>query len=178
MKILSIPVLCVSLFLLNSERLLLAESPSSARLASETVQKVFSNVPAGSGDSIFAAHKTAKPGDEITLKGRVMGSAKPFVEGRAVFILGDPEKLTACNTNPDDSCKTPWDTCCDPSELIKQSTAVIQIVDAEGKVLKEGIEGVSGLSKLSTVTVTGKVAKGSSAVLLLINASAIAVAKK
>lgn len=104
-----------------------------------------------------------------------MGNAKPFVDGRSIFILGDTDTLKACSDIPGDGCATPWDNCCDSPELLKQGTATIQVVDEKGKVLKEGIENVNGLQKLSYVIVTGKVAPGSSAKLLLVNAEAIKV---
>jgi hypothetical protein len=132
--------------------------------------------PTGEATSIVAVRSTAKPGDAITVIGRIMGSKKPFVDGRAAFILGDPEVLTACNEVPGDECETPWDACCDSPEDKKRATATIQVVGADGRVLKEPIEGVGGLKNLAKVTVTGKVAEGSSADLLIVNASAIGVA--
>jgi hypothetical protein len=129
----------------------------------------------GEATSIAAIRSTAKPGDTITISGKIMGSAKPFVDGRAAFILGDPAVLTPCNENPDDQCTTPWDNCCDSKEDKKRGTATIQIIDAEGRVLKESIQGVGGLQNLADVTVTGKVAEGSSADLLIVNASAVGV---
>ncbi len=122
---------------------------------------------------IHVIRKTAKPGDTITVTGWVMGNMSPFVEGRAAFILGDPKVVTACNVRPDDHCSTPWDVCCDDPADIKRATATIQIVDADGRVLKEGIEGVEGIEKLSKLLVTGTVAEGSSEASLVINASAI-----
>ena len=127
----------------------------------------------GEPKSIAALRAMAKPGDEITLSGRIMGNAKPFVDGRAVFILGDPDVLTACNETPGDNCETPWDACCDSPEDKKRGTATIQILGADGRVLKEPVEGVGGLKNLATLTVTGKVAEGSSAELLIVNAKAI-----
>jgi hypothetical protein len=116
---------------------------------------------------------TAKPGDEITINGKIMGNANPFVEGRSVFILGDKAVLTACNDIEGDECETPWDNCCDSKEDKKRGIATVQVVGADGRVLKEPIEGINGLAKLADVTVTGTVAEGSSADLLIINAKAI-----
>ncbi len=148
-------------------------SPQPPPAASEALLAVFSAAPSGEPASIHQARATAKPGDTLTLKGRIMGSLKPFVEGRAAFILGDPEKLTPCNENPDDGCDTPWDTCCDTAEDIKAGTATIQVVDSDGNVLKEPVENVNGLKPLSTIIVSGTVAEGSNADLLVLNASAI-----
>ncbi len=152
-----------------------AEVSSSA--PSPTLAAVLAAVPASNAASITASRASAKPGDSITLSGLIMGNAKPFVDGRAAFILGDPEVLTPCNQVPGDECSTPWDVCCDSPEDKKRATATIQIVDADGRVLKEPIEGVGGLQNLSEVTVTGQVASGSSAELLIVNASAIGVTK-
>lgn len=144
-----------------------AKGPSAALSA------VLAAPPQGEPKAIAALRSTAKPGDEITLSGKIMGNAKPFVDGRAVFILGDPDVLTACNETPGDNCETPWDCCCDSPEDKKRGTATIQVVGADGRVLKEPVEGVGGLKNLATVTVTGKVAEGSSAELMLVNATAI-----
>jgi hypothetical protein len=148
-----------------------ADTPSSALGA------VLAKNPAANPQAIHTIRKSAKPGDEITLSGRIMGNDSPFVDGRAVFILGDPELLTPCNELPGDECETPWDVCCETPEDKKTGTATIQIVGADGRVLKEGLEGVGGLVKLAHVTVTGTVAEGSSADLLLVNATAIRAGK-
>ncbi len=129
--------------------------------------------PTGEPQSIATARTTVKPGDEITLSGKIMGTANPFVDGRAVFILGDPNVLTACNETPGDNCETPWDACCDSPEDKKRGIATIQVLDAGGRILKETIEGTAGIEKLAAVTVTGKVAEGSSPDLLIVNAEAI-----
>lgn len=142
---------------------------------SAELSKVLATAPAGEAKAITAARSTAKPGDEITLTGRIMGGAKPFVDGRAAFIIGDPAVLTACSDNPGDNCSTPWDACCDSPEKKKSATATIQITGADGRVLAEGLEGVGGLKNLATVTVSGKVAPASSADVLIVNATALQV---
>ncbi|MEY4570420.1 MAG: hypothetical protein RLZZ398_1859 [Verrucomicrobiota bacterium] len=146
---------------------------TTAKETSTALSAVLATPPAEEPKSIHLIRISAKAGDEITLSGRIMGNANPFVEGRAAFILGDPEILTACNDTPGDKCETPWDACCDSPEDKKRGIATIQIVDPEGRVLKESVEGVGGLEKLATVTVTGKVAEGSSADRLIVNARAI-----
>jgi hypothetical protein len=105
-----------------------------------------------------------------------MGNVKPFVEGRAAFIVADPSIITACSDKPGDECETPWDACCDTPEDKKKAIATIQIVNPEGRVLKQGIEDTGGLAKLATVTVSGKIAENSGGDVLIINATAIGVA--
>lgn len=146
-------------------------APSSA------LNAVLAATPTGETKAIHLIRATAKPGDEITVTGKIMGNEKPFVDGRAAFILGDPEVLTACNEDPADKCTTPWDNCCDSPEDKKRGIATVQVVGADGRVLKEPLEGVGGLAKLATVTVCGKVAEGSSADALIITAQAIRTGK-
>ena len=146
---------------------------TQAKPASPALKAVIDAKVEAEAADIHIIRKTAKPGDTITVTGWIMGNESPFVEGRAAFILGDPKVITACSEKPDDHCSTPWDVCCDDPADIKRATATIQIVDADGRVLKEGIEGVEGIEKLSKLLVTGTVAEGSSEASLVINASAI-----
>ncbi len=155
-----------------------AEKPQASAPAEDgTVKTVLSSSPKGEPLAIHSVRESSKAGDEVTIKGRIMGNATPFVEGRSAFILADPTILAACNDKPGDECETPWDSCCNSPDEKKKGIATIQIVGTDGRVLKEPLEGVSGLSKLATVTVTGTVAKGSSADLLIVNASAIHAGK-
>jgi hypothetical protein len=135
------------------------------------------NAPADP-QAIHLIRSQVKSGDEVTISGKIMGRAKPFVDGRAAFILGDPAKLTPCNERPDDECEEPWDVCCDSAENKKIGTATIQLVDAEGRVLKQSLKGSHGLTELATVTLTGIVAPESSPDSLIINATRIHVGPK
>jgi hypothetical protein len=148
-------------------------APHAASAPSAALTAVIDARATGEAKAIHVVRESAQPGDTVTVTGRIMGTMKPFVEGRTAFILGDPGLLTPCNERPDDDCETPWDNCCDSREDKKRGTATIQIVDADGRVLKEPIEGVAGIEKLSRLTITGTVADGSSADLLIINATAI-----
>jgi len=152
-----------------------SQPPTSlAAGASDVLTKTFAAVQEAP-ISILKARESAKPGQNVTLKGVVMGSKNPFVDGRAAFILGDPDKLTSCNLKPDDQCATPWDVCCETPEDIKASIVTIQVVDANGKVLREPIRNVNGLKALSTVVVNGTVTDTSNADLLVLNAKSIEV---
>lgn len=112
------------------------------------------------------------PGTEVVVQGEVMGRLSPFVDGRAMVVLGDPTKVTPCNRIPGDQCKTPWDNCCDDPDVLKKSITTIQFLDADGKVLKAGLKGYKGIKELSYLTVQGTIADGSNADNLLITAKA------
>lgn len=98
---------------------------------------------------------SAKAGDTVAVRGRIGGSADPFVDGRAVFtIVGS--KLKACSDNADDHCTQPWDYCCETKKDIAAHSATVQVTDESGKLLRVGLKGWAGLAGLSDVTVVGK----------------------
>ncbi len=144
---------------------------------SKIIQTILTTVPIGKASDIFATRISAKPGDEVLIKGRIMGNPSPFLIGRSAFILADPDILAACNDTPGSSCTTPWDSCGNSPEERKGGIATIQIIGPEGEVLRSPIEGSNSLSKLASVTVSGKVAPGSSRDLLIVNATAIQAAR-
>lgn len=147
-------------------------------VADSALEGYFSSEDLPDAQSIHVARVTAKPGDQITLKGEVIGREKVFVDGRAAFLLGDPEKLTSCDKKPGDACATPWDACCDSNEVKQSAIASIQILDRNGRVYPEGIRGVRGLRELSSITVRGVVDQASTADNFIINALQIHVRQK
>src|SRR4051812_18917322 len=60
--------------------------------------------PSG-GRGVVAVRKEAKDGDRVVVVGQVGGSARPFVQGRAGFLLVDP------SLRPTFECDCPWDFC-------------------------------------------------------------------
>ena len=123
---------------------------------------------------LAAAKKTAKPGDEVTVRGRIAGHAEPLAPNRAILTLLDAAVVT-CDKMPGDSCTTPWDACCEPRESLQASTATIQVVDASGKPLKTGLRGVHGIEPLKELVVTGKVKDAAGGNTLVIDATRIHV---
>lgn len=149
-------------------------NPSKSAESTNLSALIITEEPTNAID-IADLRKSAKSGDQVTFSGDILGSEKVFIENRAVMILGDPKKLTACNLNPDDECETPWDVCCDDKEIKKASIVTVQAVDKDGKPLKEGFKGLSGMKELSSLVVTGTVADGSTDANMLVNAIGIFV---
>lgn len=106
--------------------------------------------------NVTDAKDTAKPGDEIAVRGRVGGSARPFVDRRAVFTLVG-RGPHACSDHDDDHCKTPWDFCCTPRDELRAHSATIQIVDEKGAPIRTDIKGRRGIKELSDLTIVGTV---------------------
>lgn len=127
---------------------------------------------------VVEARKASEPGADIVVIGYIGGRGEPLVEGRAIFTLADAKAVTPCDAIPGDSCETPWDACCVSSEIKKASIASVQVVDGAGSVLKQSLAGFGGIKPGATVTVQGKVATGSSAAALIVNASKIYVTPK
>lgn len=135
----------------------------------------FTSVMPDEAKAIHQVRADVAPGDDVTIHGMVMGRGKPIVEGRAAFVLGDRTILTPCNEKEDDQCPTPWDVCCDSSEDKQRGTATIQLLGDDGRVIAASIRGVEGLKELSKVTLKGRVAEGSGAEVLVVNATEIHV---
>lgn len=103
---------------------------------------------------LLALRKSARNGDEVVATGRV----KDFVGGLAAFTMID-SSLRACSDAGDpmeDSCTTPWDYCCIPSEEVTAASATVEFRDGEA-LLKEELQGFRGLDHLDTVVVRGTV---------------------
>lgn len=117
-----------------------------------------SDAPAEGARDISEARAsgTIKKGDTVVLRGRVGGSAEPFVAGRALFTLVG-RGLKPCNERPDDHCTRPWDYCCDPQDEILAHSVTVQIVDSKGQPLRTDMKGRRGLKELSEVVVVGEV---------------------
>lgn len=151
------------------------EKETSVQTLDVEVPAVFVSEPIDGKAVAIPEARSAKPGDEVVLTGLIMGVHHPFVEGRGVFVLGDEGTLVPCDEKGDDHCSTPWDNCCDPSEVKKAGTATIQVLGEDGKPIRTGLKSINGLAELSRVTVEGTVAANSSSEAFIVNASAIHV---
>ena len=153
-----------------------ATPPPPTAAASSPLDGFFGAVDA-TGDviPIPQLRKDAQPGHGVVVEAKVMGAVEPFVENRALFVVGDEGTLSSCDQIHGDACRTPWDNCCDDPDALRVGTATIQVVDEKGNVLRHGIKGVAGLRELSRVRVAGEVAPGSTEAALVINASRIEV---
>lgn len=159
---------------------------SCTKETKDPVEEVKSKASIPSGLFVSASPENAVPvlearklkaGDKVVVHGKVMGSKHPFVEGRALFIIGDPEKLKSCDVRPDDECPQPWDVCCETTEDIAAGTVSVQVVGEDGRPLKTGIKGQNGLDNLSNVVIEGTVAKNTTAAAMTINADKIYIKK-
>ena len=155
-----------------------ASSTSSAPPAASSAQLpadlVVADAPADAQD-VTAVKKTAKDGDAIVIRGKIGGGEEPMAKNRAMMTILDPSVQT-CDKVPGDSCKTPWDACCEPSEKIAANSATVQVVGADGKPLAGTLAGVANLKPLSTVTISGTARRPADSDVLIVEAKQIHVA--
>lgn len=161
----------------NAERLVL--SVTSLHVPRSPVPAGFflASAPADARD-VSEARKAGgfKVGDAVVLRGRIGGSASPFVDHRAVFTLMG-RGLKACNENPDDRCKQPWDYCCETHDDIVANSVTVQVADAKGQVLRTDMKGRRGMRELTEVVIVGKVSAADGKA-LVVNATGLYVAPR
>jgi hypothetical protein len=109
--------------------------------------------PEGGAD-VIAVRESAQNDDQVTIVGRIGGSADPWVEGMAAFSIVDPS-LKACSDIEGDACPKPWDYCCELDKL-KTATALVKVVDESGEVVAADARELLNVKELQTVVVQGK----------------------
>lgn len=126
------------------------KTPSTT--SAEGKEYVLSAEPQGA-KGVLEARKETKSGDDIVLVGRIAGSEKPFVDGRASFMVTD---LSIKPCEADEGCPTPWDCCCTPTEELLPATAHVKFVGPDGKTLPVAAQKLLGVKELAVVVVKGK----------------------
>jgi len=130
-------------------------STTSSASSSDVPTWVLTTAP-DNAETVLALKASAKEGDEVVLRGRIGGRMEPLTAGSSVFTVVDLQ-LPHCGQNPGDSCRTPWDYCCETPETIAANSATIQIVDAGGRSL-DSSPAEHGFAPLDEVIVIGSVA--------------------
>jgi hypothetical protein len=150
---------------------------SFAKAEDKLPDSLFLKESPATAENVGELKKKAKEGEEIVVRGQIGGQAKDvFNAGRAVMMLADM-KLVSCDKTPGETCATPWDFCCVPINEKSANIAIIQVVDAKGKLVKSTLKGANGLDHLTTVVIKGKVSKNEGGN-LIINASGIYIEPK
>lgn len=121
---------------------------------------------------VAASREEAKDQQEIVVVGRIGGRANPWIKGTAAFSIVD-RSLRPCNEIEGDTCRTPWDYCCEAD--LPNATVFVTVVDSAGKIVKQDARELLGVKELDTVYVAGK-AKRDKAGNLTLQASKLYVA--
>lgn len=154
MKALSLAALAMSLLILGTG--CNRDAPEPAAQTVSVPASLFISSSAAEAVPLAAAKTDAKVGDRVVFEARVGGRRAAFVENRAIFFVAD-SSLESCDQIPGDSCKYPWDYCCETQESRTKNMATVQVVDAGGQPLKTSLEDTHGLAPLKTIVVVGTV---------------------
>lgn len=120
---------------------------------------------------IAAAKQSAAEGDQIVLRGRIGGRRDAMSADSATFVMMDTS-IPSCADDPDETCPTPWDYCCEPKEVREANNATVQIVDATGAIVTTDLTSL-GIDPLDEVVVVGTVAPRPTPGTLIVRATAI-----
>ena len=104
---------------------------------------------------VAGARVGVRPGEPISVIGRIGGSRSPVVSNRAVFTIVDPEMKCCLETSDQDHCPRPWDYCCSDRSQLAAATATIEICGPDGKPLPLSLEQEGTLKPLTLVAVNG-----------------------
>lgn len=111
--------------------------------------------PAAKG--VLEVRKIAKPGDHVTVLGRIGGSRLPFVSTQAIFTIVDSTLESCVEMGDDEHCPRPWDYCCEDKTSLARAMASIEIAGANGKLLAIALADEGSLKPLMLVAVEGTV---------------------
>jgi hypothetical protein len=128
-------------------------SPPSPAAQIEKSEYLLDSEPPKAAD-VIAARSDAQDDEEVVVVGRIGGSENPWIDGRAAFSIVDPS-LKACSDIEGDGCPTPWDYCCETDKL-PGATALVKVVDGQGKLVASDARELLGIKELQTVVVRGK----------------------
>jgi len=103
---------------------------------------------------VIELREKAKDGDQVVVVGKVGGSREPCVKGRAAFTIVDMS-YQSCDERGE-SCDTPWDYCHAPQEQIAKASAMVKLVDGDGKTLAKDVQDSFGIRPLQVVVVQGR----------------------
>jgi hypothetical protein len=150
--------LAFSVITVGCERSERTATDATASAGSVLPSRLFTAMATEDAISVLDAKSSVAKGDSVVVRGRIGGSAAPFVDGRAMFTIVDAS-LLACSDTPGDGCKTPWDYCCEPAADIARHAATVRVADADGAPIRVTIKGKGGLNELSSVVVQGVVSQ-------------------
>jgi hypothetical protein len=130
-----------------------AAEPVGGAAGDETgKQFLLEKEPKGAVD-VLALRKDAKDQQDVVVVGRIGGRANPWIKGMAAFPIVD-RSLRPCNEIEGDTCKTPWDYCCEAD--LPKATVLVMFMDERGKVIKKDPRELLEVKELQTVVITGK----------------------
>jgi hypothetical protein len=99
---------------------------------------------------IMDVKEQAKDGDAVVIVGRLGGGVKPWIDGRAAFLLVDTRILPSCNEG--EKCDENCPSC---AEAMLSASTMVKFLGDDGKVLPVDARALLGVKEQQTVVVQG-----------------------
>jgi len=99
---------------------------------------------------VLDAKDQAKDGEAVVIVGRLGGGVKPWIDGRAAFLLVDTRVLPACKEG--EKCD---ENCPGCSEAMLQASTMVKFLDRNGRVRLVDARDLLGVKEEQTVVVRG-----------------------
>ncbi len=108
---------------------------------------------------VIAARESAEDGKPLVMVGRIGGSANPWIESRAAFMLLDASMTIAVEGEEAEGELCTGD-CCANERLA--CTALVKVVDSQGNLIPVDSRSLLGVKELDMVVVKGRAQKDES----------------
>lgn len=109
---------------------------------------------------VIAARESAEDGKPLVLVGRIGGAANPWIDGRAAFTLLDASMSVVAEGEDSGDGELCMGDCCAIDRLA--STALVKIVDSQGKLVPVDSRKLLGLKESDMVVLQGTAKKDES----------------
>jgi len=118
--------------------------------------KFLLNEEPGGAMGVIAARESAEDGKPLVMVGRIGGSANPWIEDRAAFMLLDASMTIAVEGEEAEGELCTGD-CCSNERLA--CTALVKVVDSQGNLISVDSRQLLGVRELDMVVVEGRAQK-------------------
>lgn len=102
---------------------------------------------------VLQAKENAKDGEQLMLVGRIGGGQKPWIDGRAAFLLVDDGVAPTCS---EEHCE---EGCAECALALAEATTLVKFVDERGKVQPTDARDLLGVENFQTVVIRGVAAR-------------------
>lgn len=109
---------------------------------------------------VIEARESAEDGAPVVVVGRIGGSANPWIQGRAAFLLLDASMSVVAEGQDSGGPELCTGDCCASERL--GCTTLVKVVDANGKLVAADSRQLLGVAENDTVVVRGKANKDES----------------
>jgi hypothetical protein len=132
---------------------------SQATTGIDGAQFLLSEEPDGAV-GVIEARESVEDGASLVLVGRIGGSANPWIDGRAAFMLLDASMQVAAEGEDCAEGELCTGDCCSTERLA--CTTLVKVVDASGRVVPVDSRKLLGLKESDMIVVAGRAKKDKS----------------